>query len=150
MLAAYLARRLATETPFIHEGVLAAWLSLPRADSMAPQAAEHPTLKGLRARLRPEIERVGDTAVIPVSGALARRPDPFELAYGAFEDTDFLRDLVDQTARDPGVRSIMLDVDSRGGFHGGGPELGDAIRTASASKPVVAWTGSGTATSPSR
>jgi len=112
MLAAHLARRLATETPFLHEGVLAAWLSLPRADALAPQSAEHPMLKGLRARLRPEIERVGDTAVVPVSGALAHRPDPFELAYGAFEDTDVLRDLVDQAAHDPEVRSILLDVDS--------------------------------------
>ncbi len=141
MHAAFIARRLATETPFLHEGVLAAWLNLTTAEPLPPQAAEHPALKGMRERLRPSVERVGDTAVVPVSGALARRPDPIEMAYGEIEDTDVIRGLVGQAAADPEVRSMVLDVDSPGGFYGGGPELADAIRTASASKPVVAWTG---------
>jgi len=98
--------------------------------------------KAIRSGSQPRAEQgVGDTAVVPVAGALARRPDPFELACGTFEDTDVLRDLVDQAAQDPQVRSMVLDVDSPGGFYGGGPELANAIRTASATKPVVAWTG---------
>lgn len=47
----------------------------------------------MREKLRPQIERVGDMAIIPVAGALARRPDPFEIAWGAFEDTDSIRGL---------------------------------------------------------
>lgn len=138
MVGSAIVRRLATDTPFLHEGalsVLLGWLA------PEPQAAEHPFLKGLRAKLQPQVERVGDVAVVPVSGALARRPDPWEQALGNFEDTDAIRALVDQAAKDDSVTGILLDVDSPGGFYGGGPELADAVRSAAKAKPVVAWSG---------
>lgn len=131
-------RRLFTDTPFLLEGVLAAML---REGSPDPFAAEHPILKAMREKLRPQIERAGDLAIVPVSGALARRPDPFEMAWGDFEDTDAIRGLVDQAASDADVSGILLDVDSPGGFYTGGPELADAIRSAGRRKPLVAWTG---------
>ena len=137
-------RRLCTDTPFLLEGALAAMLrqsTLLGPPYGGPQAAEHPLLKAMRERLRPQIERAGDLAIVPVAGALARRPDPVEMAFGDFEDTDSIRSLVEQAAADSDVSGILLDVDSPGGFYTGGPELADAVRSAGKRKPVVAWTG---------
>lgn len=144
MTASATLQRLCTDTPFLLEGALAAMLhssGLLAASSSEPHIAEHPVLKSMREKLRPQIERVGDMAIIPVAGALARRPDPFEMAWGAFEDTDALRGLVEEAAADADVGGILLDVDSPGGFYTGGPELADAVRSAGRRKPVVAWTG---------
>lgn len=138
-------RRLYTDIPLLAEGALAALIHqshlLAEASVPEPQAAEHPSIKRLRDGLRPAAERNGNLAVVPVQGALLRRPDPWEQAWGEAEDTDAVRSLVDQVAADSDVAGILLDVDSPGGFYGGGPELADAVRAARSKKPVVAWTG---------
>lgn len=138
MIAPALLRRLATDTPFLLEGALAAILHQPGSE---PAAAEHPALTRFRDSLKPQVERAGNIAVVPISGALARRPDPLEMAYGAIEDSDAIRQLVAQAAADPEVGGILLDVDSPGGFYTGGPELADTVRSTDRKKPVVAWTG---------
>jgi signal peptide peptidase SppA len=132
-------RRLATDTPILHDGALSAFVR--RAGISEPRLAEHPALKQMRERLSAQMERVGDLAVIPVAGALARHPDPFEMVWGDVEDTDAVRGLVDKAASSEEVTGILLDIDSPGGFYGGGPELADAVRAAARRKPVVAWSG---------
>lgn len=128
------------DTPLLADGAIAAMLQLGAA-RLEPQAAEHPYLRKMRDGLKPMVEMAGNVGIIPVNGALMRKPDPFEMAWGGVEDTDTLRHLVDQAAADPNVSGILLDVDSPGGFYSGGPELADAVKAARASKPVVAWTG---------
>lgn len=130
--------RLATDVPFLHEAFLADILL--RIGVGEIQAAEHPYLKDRRKSVMPQIERVGDISIVPIAGALMRRPDFYDAAYGDAEDTDAVRGLVDAAAKDDSA-GIVLDMDSPGGFYGGGPELADAIRAASKTKPVVAWTG---------
>ena len=135
MTAPAILRRLYLDTPFLVEGALAALL---RIDI---EAAEHPGMKNLRERVMPQMERVGSLAIVPVTGVLARKPDPFEMAFGGVEDTDAVRSLVETAAADPDVAGILMEFDSPGGFYTGGPELADAIRAADAVKPVVSWTG---------
>lgn len=132
----HLLTRLWTDTPFILEGALVALLR--GAD---PQAAEHPYFKGMREKLKPAAEMFGNLSVIPVFGALAQRPDPFEQALGIVEDTGAIRALVDASAANEEVGGILLNVDSPGGFYTGGPELADSIKAASKRKPVMAWSG---------
>ncbi len=129
--------RLCTDVPLIAEGALLAMLH----DRIEPQAAEHPFYKQLREKLRPQMT-VGEdgTAIIPVEGSLARKPDVIELFYGV-EDTSNILDMVESAGRNPEVRGALLDMDSPGGFMTGGPEVADAVRRLNKAKPVVAWTG---------
>lgn len=130
--------RLATDLPFLHEAYLSDILL--RSGVNETQVSEHPYLKERRKSVMPQIERIGDISVIPIVGALMRRPDFYEAAYGEAEDTDAVRSLVDTAAKDDSA-GIVLDMDSPGGFYGGGPELAESIRMAAKTKPVVAWTG---------
>jgi len=106
-----------------------------------PLAAEHPDLKAIRARLKPSatVSRDGQIAIVPVVGMLARKPDVFELLSGV-EDTSVLHDLFNSVAHNAGIQAIVLDIDSPGGFVTGGPEFADAVRQATKTKPVVAFT----------
>jgi signal peptide peptidase SppA len=140
MASAAILRRLLTDVPMLQEGALNAFVR--RAGIVGdPKLAEHPGLKDFRQRLAPQVERLGDVAVVPIVGALARRPDPFEMAWGDVEDTDAIRGLVERVGSDPDVSGILLDIDSPGGFYGGGPEMADAVKNAARRKPVVAYTG---------
>jgi signal peptide peptidase SppA len=105
-------------------------------------AAEHPGLKKLRDFAKPKMS-VGEdgVAVIPIEGLLARKPDPFEMLFGGVEDSTAVLDMVNAAEATPGVRGVLLDVDSPGGFVTGGPEIADAVRAVAKTKPVVAWTG---------
>lgn len=127
--------RCLNDVPFLTNGAF-----MLRA-GLDPQAAEHPAIKRMRDGLKPRIEQVGNLAVVPIVGALMRRPDPWEQAFGDAEDTDALADLVREAAGNSEFEGILLDVDSPGGFYGGGPELADAVRSATKAKPVVAYTG---------
>ena len=77
-------RRLLTDIPLMDEGVL---LSLLMSEP-GEQAAEHPYLKELRVKLKPQMSVSADgIADIPVEGALAYRPDAFEMAFLGVEDS---------------------------------------------------------------
>ena len=106
------------------------------------QLAEHPFLKEIRDKVRPEATlRPDGIAVLSVQGTLAYRPNPFEMASGRVEDTHLLTQAIERMAADPKCRGLVLDVNSPGGFLTGGPELGGAVKACTAKKPVVAWTG---------
>ena len=131
-------RRLLTDIPLMDEGVL---LSLLMAEP-GEQAAEHPYLKELRVKLKPQMSVSADgIADIPVEGALAYRPDAFEMAFLGVEDSRNVLEMVQSAARNPGVSGILLSVDSPGGMVIGGFEIADAVKEAAASKPVVAHVG---------
>lgn len=79
-------------------------------------------------------------AVISIAGPLMRYADLFAAISGATSYEDLRRDL--QAAVDrPDVRAILLTVDSPGGMVNGANEMADAIRAASALKPLQAYVG---------
>lgn len=131
--------RMLEDVPFVHAQSFNSLL-VRSTNRLDPQAAEHPYFKRLREGLRPQMEKMGDVAVVPVMGALVRRPELIDLAYGDAEDTDQVRAMVAQAAADPEIKGILLNIDSPGGFYTGGPELADAVRAADQAKPVVAHT----------
>jgi len=84
---------------------------------------------------------IGDTAVIPVRGVIARYADQIN---GNCQDAgrsaeSLQRDLLAMAA-DPNVKRIVLRIDSPGGTVAGTSETADAIRRVSAGgKPVIAF-----------
>jgi signal peptide peptidase SppA len=124
--------RLATDFPLMSEAALLALLH-------SPSLAESPWRADYRREFAPKMSIDGEgIATVPVQGALARKPSIWELATGRVEDTDAIRNLIDQAAASSDIRGIMLAVDSPGGFFQGGPELAASVREANIRKPVVA------------
>ncbi|BCO30103.1 phage capsid assembly protein [Thiohalobacter sp. COW1] len=76
-------------------------------------------------------------AVIPIHGTLVRRTLGLEAASGLTSYGE-IRAQIDTALADPGIKGILLDVDSPGGEAGGVFELAERIREASAVKPVWA------------
>lgn len=72
-------------------------------------------------------------AAIPVQGVLNKQYD----GWGMCSTTRLLEQLEGALA-DPAVSSIVLDIDSPGGFVNGSVEFADAVRGANAIKPVTA------------
>jgi signal peptide peptidase SppA len=101
-------------------------------------------LPALEARLgRPlaneqrDYELVSGVAVLSIEGVMAPKANLFMRISGG-ASTQMIADQVGAAAADNGVRSILLVIDSPGGSVLGTPELGQAIREAAASTPVVA------------
>ncbi len=85
------------------------------------------------------IERVTDgVAVIDIRGVMLASPDPLDEFFGGFTNTRAVTRLVESAANDSAVKAIILRVDSPGGSVEGLAELGDAVRSASRRKRVVA------------
>ena len=78
-------------------------------------------------------------AVIHVMGALSKNVAPIDNALG---DTGYEQIAADLAAavENPAVNAILLNVDSPGGAVVGCAECADAVKLASQSKPVVAFT----------
>jgi signal peptide peptidase SppA len=130
--------RLATDIPLIEMGVLTAMISA----KFEPFAAEHPGMAQMRQKLKPQCTMLdGGICCIPVEGVLARKPDPYEMAFCGVEDSAAVQKLIEDATADPSVRGILLNVDSPGGMVTGGLEVADAVAKAGKSKAVVAYTG---------
>lgn len=129
---------LAGQTLLIEPQAGAAFLS-SLAQQQQPTAAEPERWRKVRRVFSPRPEITDGVAVLEVSGVLAYRPDIGAMAFDGVEDSAEVlrafRDLEDN----PKVLSIVLNINSPGGFIVGGAEIADAIH--GASKPVVAWTG---------
>lgn len=106
-----------------------------------PQMSEHPAKAQLREKLKPQVAVDRGVAVLPIYGTLARRPDPFEMAFFDVEDSSLILDAFESAASNREANAIVLDIDSPGGFISGGPEIADAVNRTSKRKPVVAWSG---------
>lgn len=137
--------RLATDIPMIRPDALSAWLNAPLEMSklLEPVAGEHPNFVALRESLKDKPLRLSDgVAIIPVSGTLAVNPSTIEMMFAGMQDSRDVSRHINQAAEDSTCTGIVLDISSPGGMHTGGPEMADAVRRASMSKPVVAFTDS--------
>ncbi len=76
-------------------------------------------------------------AVIPVFGTLVKRAGAIEAASG-LTSYGHLEEQILDAATDPGVRAILLDVDSPGGEVAGAFDLADLIYEARSLKPIWA------------
>ena len=105
------------------------------------QAAESGLMKAIRAHLAPKVEVRGDVAIVPVQGALAYNPDPWEMLFDGVEDSRSVLGMINEAASNPDVRGILLRMDTPGGMMLGGPEMADAVSAARLAKPVIAHAG---------
>jgi protease-4 len=105
-----------------------------------PSMAEHPGLKDLRAKLKPQmnVNPADGIARIPIEGALAQNPDVYEMLFCGMEDLRNISDMVEQAGNDNDVKGVLLSVDSPGGFFGGSLDVADSIAALNKIKPVVA------------
>lgn len=87
----------------------------------------------------PDIERVGDVAIIPIRGAILKHPDASDCEMGCC-DVDMVRLHANIAAADPTVSQVILHIDSPGGSVVGVPEAGAALSRLADKKPVYAWT----------
>lgn len=131
-----LTRRLSLDTPLIAGEALAVMLS----QSRGPVAAEWKGVAEARAMLQPKVERVGDLAIVPINGILARNPDPYEMAFYGVEDMNGIEAMLREVTSDPNISGVLLAIDSPGGFVNGTPELGDLVARLAKVKPTVAFT----------
>lgn len=129
--------RLFADIPLIEDHALAALINNP----LDVNAAEHPVFKRIKESLKPQMDLRSDgIAVVPIEGALAYKPDVFEMFMGV-EDSRNVLEMVNAAAGNPKVEGIVLNIDSPGGMVVGGFEVADAVRAANKVKPVVAWSG---------
>jgi signal peptide peptidase SppA len=109
-----------------------------REGDLSPEA-----LQAYRTASLQRAERAGvrdGVAVIGINGPLFRKANLFTSMSGATSYEQVRRDL--QVALDdPSVSAILLDIDSPGGEVAGVGELANAIRAATATKPVHAYAG---------
>jgi len=80
-------------------------------------------------------ETVGDTAIIPILGAMTKYGSSFSETLSSIE----LRKMVKNAATDPKVKSILMLIDSPGGSVSGTGDLASAVRMAGAKKPIMAY-----------
>ena len=76
-------------------------------------------------------------AIVQVSGTLVRRTQGLQAESGLTSYEAIEGEVLD-AATDPGVRGILLDIDSPGGEAGGLPDLMDSLREARELKPMWA------------
>ena len=79
-------------------------------------------------------------AVIPVSGIIAKHSYQVnDVSQPRGTSIDVLRMQLDEAIADRAVRSILLHIESPGGFSDGVADLGDEIFRANATKPVIGY-----------
>jgi signal peptide peptidase SppA len=81
--------------------------------------------------------RRGNVAVIPVHGVLGPRMNTFSQMSGGTSYQKLTED-IRAAASDPGIATIVLDIDSPGGSVAGNAELAAEIMQARTKKPIIA------------
>ena len=76
-------------------------------------------------------------AVITISGTLVKKASWMDAESG-LQSYEMIRGMVADARDDPGIRGILLDVDSPGGEVGGLFDLADEVHAAREQKPVYA------------
>lgn len=104
---------------------------LPDAAAVAAMAA------AAGNREEPLYQRIGPLAVVDMHGALAKEGSYW---WGIASMRQIGAALL-QAAGDPGVKGILLDVDSPGGTVAGTEELAGITRAVAAAKPLYAYAG---------
>jgi capsid assembly protease len=108
--------------------------------ALAPRLAGHALSLGADAAPSADVEVTTDgIAIIPVIGTLVARSGYLGAASGLTAYSD-IAETIEVAATDPGVRAILLDVDSSGGEVGGLFDLVDHIQAirAQCGKPIWA------------
>ncbi|MCP5515676.1 MAG: S49 family peptidase [Verrucomicrobiales bacterium] len=126
---------LATQVPLIEARAAQALLG----QFLQPTAAEPEPRRKLRAAFAPRTSVENGVGTLEIHGVLAYRPDIGDMLFDGFEDSAEVLAAFRRLEADPGVKSILLDVNSPGGFSVGGAEIADAVFKSS--KPTVAWVG---------
>lgn len=80
--------------------------------------------------------RLGDVAVLDISGPLTKHDDPWAVFFGGTSATSIKRELA-MLAKDPAVKSVVARIDSPGGTVSGTFDAGQAIFDFP--KPVVTF-----------
>lgn len=107
--------------------------SIEADEAMAAEARERMEAKAQPAEIRTD----DGIAIVPVHGTIAPRMNLVTALSGGVS-ADILRSQILRLAEDDAVKAIILDIDSPGGSAYGIPELGEAVMSARARKPVVA------------
>ncbi|MDN3561712.1 S49 family peptidase [Vreelandella neptunia] len=123
------------------------WLMTAEAlDTLMAVADRQGDLQALEARLGRPLDNTrtvtvrDGVAVIPVSGPIFRYANLFSDISGA-TSTAVLATDIQSALDDPGVSSIVLDIDSPGGEATGINELSELIYSARGRKPLKAYVG---------
>lgn len=132
--------RLATDIPLLNAHTLA--FMMARHDSPDKiQMAEHQAFQKMRESMKPQVERMGNIAVVPVQGTLAYSPDIAEMLFDGVEDSRAVLQMLKACADNDEIKGVLLRMDTPGGMMLGGPEMADAVANMKSKKPVVAHCG---------
>jgi signal peptide peptidase SppA len=110
----------------------------PASDAAKFQVQTDRVLRDTRRQTSAAISG-GGIAVIPIYGVITQRGNMVDDVSGpGMVSTQIITQMLRQAVADDAVSQILLDIDSPGGSVYGVSELGDAILSARAQKPVVA------------
>jgi signal peptide peptidase SppA len=110
----------------------------PASDAAKFQVQTDRVLRDTRRQTSAAISG-GGIAVIPIYGVITQRGNMVDDVSGpGMVSTQIVTQMLRQAIADDAVSQILLDIDSPGGSVYGVSELGDAILSARAQKPVVA------------
>jgi Periplasmic serine proteases (ClpP class) len=93
-------------------------------------------------RIQRVLQRVGPVAVISMSGVIVKKVPAWALEWFWLCDLDDIENALQLALNDEKVTSILLAVDSPGGYVTGVPELADMVAETNKSKPVYAFSDS--------
>ena len=119
-----------------------AGLELPANAGLPEAALPEAALPGAALVGDRKQKRVADVtpegiAIVPVTGTLVRRQYGMSAWSGLRSYMDIQEEVLD-AATDPGVKGILLEIDSPGGEAGGLPDLMDVLEEARELKPIWA------------
>jgi len=119
--------------------VISRWSQgVPASDAAMFQVQTDRVLRDTRRQTSAAISG-GGIAVIPIYGVITQRGNMVDDVSGpGMVSTQIVTQMLRQAVADDAVSQILLDIDSPGGSVYGVSELGDAILSARARKPVVA------------
>jgi len=135
-----------SETGCRPDQLFGAWSIEPVMFAAMAEQARAADLPSLRAEMfddeRPkkppyDVTR-GGVAVIDLCGPMTKYPTSFEALFGG-TSTVRVREAIRAAVRDPGVRGILLRIDSPGGTVAGTSDLAAVVKEADGKKPVFAY-----------
>ena len=121
----------------VHAPSIAVWLGRLSVD--VPQS--HAVEKIFFGDAVPEMKVQNGFAIIPVQGVLLNNPTFLERGFGAMGYRD-VADNIDEALGTPGMRGIVLAINSPGGSATGYEELAGKVKSAGSSMPIIAFTDS--------
>lgn len=103
-----------------------------------PDIASIEAALGRRLNNNPEVQIHGQTAIIPIHGAIMDKGSMLVQSSGALS-AEKIQNMIQGALNDPAINKIVLDINSPGGTVTGGMELSDFIYAARDKKPIEAF-----------